>query len=103
MDTPTATKTNAPPPQMKLPSGMAGRIPLSLQAIFLASNQGAAVHDAPPNKIASMEFVRSTPFPFGSNKSCHKSSSFTLTKKRIPTKLALLKPVERNKTMVRNW
>jgi hypothetical protein len=31
-----------------------------------------------------------------------KSSSFTLTKKRIPTKLALLKPVESHKTMVRS-
>jgi hypothetical protein len=123
MDTvtaPTATTTNAPPPQMGLPSGMAGRIPASLQAIFLASNQGAVVHDAPSNGVASKQFVRSgttndvvleknrQPISISSlsgsnnnNNNMSKNSTFAVTKKRIPTKLALFKSVERNKMIVR--
>jgi hypothetical protein len=64
-----------------------------------------------------MEFVGSAPIAVldknrqpisissssGSNSNnMNKNSTFTVTKKRIPTKLALLKPVERNRTMVRN-
>jgi hypothetical protein len=35
------------------------------------------------------------------NNNSNHNSSFTLIKKRIPTKLALVKPVERSKAMVR--
>ena len=86
---------------MNPPSGMgADRIPTLLQAIFLASNQGAVMNDAPLNRVASMEFSSGS----SSNSSMKKkNSSFTVTKKRRPTKLTLLKPAERNKTMVRSW
>jgi hypothetical protein len=120
MDTATATTrtiTNAPP-QRKLSNGMASRIPASLQAIFLTSNQGTAIRDAPLNRNASMDLVRSATIaavlesnrqpillssPSGSNNSSNKNSEFTVTKKRIPTKLALVKPDDKNKKMVRNW
>jgi hypothetical protein len=115
MDTVTTATTNTtPPPQMGLPSGMAGRIPASLQAIFLASSQGTAVHDAPSNGVASMEFVRGTTTGndvleknrqavsvsslTGSN-NWSKNSTFMVTKKRMPTKLAIV----RNKMIVRDW
>jgi hypothetical protein len=119
------TITHAPP-QITIPNGIANRIPASLQAIFLASNQGAEVNDAPLDGVASMEFVRGSTtvvlekncLPVllsalsGSNSSSNngnsgnnmnKNSSFTVTKRRVPTKLALTKPIERNKTMVCNW
>jgi hypothetical protein len=119
MDTESATTrtlANAPP-QLKPPNGTANRLPAILQAIFLASNQGGVMNDAPLDRDASMEFLGSASIAeldknrqpisisssSGSNSSSNninKNSSFTLIKKRIPTKLALLKPVERNKTMV---
>jgi hypothetical protein len=86
----------------------------------MASNQGAEVNDAPLNGVASMEFVRGkttvvldkncqplliSSSSGGSNNisSMNKNSSFTVTKRRMPTKLALVKPIERNTAMVRNW
>jgi hypothetical protein len=106
---------------MKPPTsaGTADRLPAILQAIFLASNQGAVMNDTPLDKgDASMEFlgsasiaeldrnrqpisISSSSGSNSSNNNMNKNSSFTIIKKRIPTKLALLKPVERNKTMVR--
>jgi hypothetical protein len=105
MDTATARTTTRTsithaPPQMKPPSGTADRIPTLLQAIFLASNQGAVMNDAPLNRVASMEFSSGSS---NNNNNMKKSGSFTVTKKRTPTKLALLKPVERSETMVRSW
>jgi hypothetical protein len=124
MDAATSTtRTNTyAPPQITIPGGMASRIPASLQAIFMASNQGAEVNDAPLNGIANMEFVRGKttvvlekncqplliPSSPGSSNSSNnisgmnKNSTFTVTKRRMPTKLALLKPTDRNKAMVRN-
>jgi hypothetical protein len=123
----TATTITHASPQILIPNGIASRIPASLQAIFLASNQGAEVNNAPLDGVASMEFVRGSttivleknclptllPALSGSNhsntgninsgNSMNKNSSFTVTKRRVPTKLALTKPIERNKTMVCNW
>jgi hypothetical protein len=123
MDTATSTArtiTHASP-QITIPNGISSRIPASLQAIFLASNQGAEVNDAPLDGVASMEFVRGSTtvvlekncLPIllsalsgnnhgngNSGNNMNKNSSFTVTKRRVPTKLALTKPIERSKTMV---
>lgn len=38
------------------------RIPLSLQAVFLASNRGKDVHKPPPEKVATKTFTRNWMF-----------------------------------------
>ena len=35
-----------------------GRIPVTLQAVFLASNRGKEVHKPPPASVASKVFIR---------------------------------------------
>jgi hypothetical protein len=93
MDSNSATKRS-------IQTSLDGRIPASLQAIFLASNQGATLQKPPPTQVGSMEFVRdiliqrkirakSGSIPT----SGAKNSTFRVSKKSVNTKVTLYKSV----------
>ena len=49
------------------PQRKQGRIPVALQAVFLASNRGKEVHKPPPEKAANKVFFRNWFFQKASN------------------------------------
>lgn len=49
------------------PQRKQGRIPVALQAVFLASNRGKEVHKPPPEKAANKVFFRNWLFQKASN------------------------------------
>lgn len=57
------------------------RIPLGLQAVFIASNRGEEVHKAPPEKQANKTYIRS--WIFGGGRSKKRNSSKSNTEKNF--------------------
>lgn len=67
-------------------AGSGSRIPLSLQAVFIASNRGQDVNKPPPEKVAQKTFFRSWMFQgIGKNKKKSSRNYVKSQKDRPPT------------------
>ena len=89
---------------MNVPSSSTrqGRIPFTLQAVFLASNRGNEVHKPPPEKVASKVFFRNWLFQRQSNSGNNKRSLFSLMKKDTKDVTEVAKEAEASPAERRN-